>query len=357
MKNLIQPIVSNQPEPGHHARSVLTIEEFIRLLKEEEDYWAPEQNNTKRMITRLRKIFYDQWGWNSELIRGAAAIESRFETALHDSPVNHGKEVVRYKKLVYMPVYRVVTYTDHDKVFGDTRAGKVPFIYEADHQDVMLPEGHFCDVAHTLAGLDAINYKQVVSPLPSFLSFLTPFVPHVDSNVDVVTWLGDIASSSADFLFDYLKNNGKSVNGNDAQEVINVDASASDMLGDIDAYVIAHHYEIGSSNGMRCTELLTDYYLGDNGYRARRFSTFCSVIGLEKWNGREFANEKQWLAYYRKQLRDSTSFVTYSVNEKTLSGVLLPLKIWFHWYDDALKLDLLLTIFLNALKHNLTLEK
>lgn len=356
MKNLTQPILARKPEPGHDLKNSLTLKEFLSLLKEEEDYWSPEQSNTKLMISRLRKIFYDQWGWNSELIKKAAEVESRFITVIKDSPTQFAKEAPRFKKLVYTPVYRMVTYSESDRVFGNTRVGQVPFIYQHDHQDVLLPEGYFCDIAHILAGLDALNNKQIVSPLPNFLSFLDKLVPNVDSNVDIVTWLGDIASSSADFLFTYLRNDHKLTKPKDEQLIINMDASSSDLLGDIEPYVIAQHYDIASSNGKRFTEIIEDYYYGNNTFRSNRFSTFSKVIGLKGWNGKTFSNEKQWLKYYHNELQNSICFVAYSQNEKTLAGILLPLKIWFNCYQDALKIDLLLNIFLKALKENIEKE-
>jgi hypothetical protein len=350
MANLNQPIFSRKPEAGHNASSVILLNDYIKLLRDEEDYWNPDQNNTRLMITRLRKIFYDQWGWNSELIRGAAHIESRYITSIKETKVEHGKDAPRYKNLIYTPVYRVVTYTDKDRVFGKEKVGQVPFVYQQDHQDVLLPEGVYCDVAHILAGLDAINNKQLVSPLPNFLFFLAKLFPNVDSNVDIVTWLGDLASSSADFLFDYLKNGDKKLTLPEDQVVIDADDSGSDMLGDIEPYVIAHHYAIGATNGMRFTEILEDYYFGDNSYRKSRFLSFCNAIGLEDWNGTSFVNEEKWLKYYYKEMRNGICFVAFSQNEKSLSGILLPLKIWFNGYSDVLQIENVLKLFLTALK-------
>lgn len=353
--HLSQPIDAAVPEPGHDPKQVIGLQKFIALLQEEEEYWAPDQNNTRLMISRLRKIFYDQWGWNSELIRGAAQVESRYITAIKSNPVEHGREFPQYSGLIYTPVYRVVTYTDHDRVYGSSRAGQIPFIYNHDHQDVQLPAGDFCDLGHVLAGLDALNYRQVVSPLPSFLSFLAKLLPHVDSNVDIVTWLGDLASASADFLFDYLKDGHQRLNTSQEEHVIEDDASASDMIGDIEPYVIAHHYAIGSTQGQRVTTIFDDYFNGAHGYRAKRYSTFASLIGLV-WDGHTFSNEKSWIHYYHRQLKNSVCFVTFSQNEKTLSGLLLPLKIWFGGYSSVLQMDLLLKLFLKTLTQKIKLE-
>jgi hypothetical protein len=353
MRNLKQPILTRSPETGHDPKNALKLKDFLSLLKKEEDYWKPDQNNTKLMITRLRKIFYDQWGWNSELIREAAHIESRYKTEIRPTTTDFSKPVPRYKELIYTPVHRVVTYTKNDRVFGNSKAGEVPLIYQKDHQDVLLPEGFYCDTAHILAGLDAINNKQVVGPLPNFLSFLEKLFPHVSSNTDVVTWLGDIASTSADFLFTYLRNKKNNASNDDKQIIIDDDSSGSDMLGDIEPYVIAKHYNVGTSNGKRFTEIMEDYYFGNNTYRDNRFLTFCKTIGLKGWDGESFENEKQWMKYYRKELKNSVCFVAFSQNEKTLAGIILPIKIWFNCYKDVLQFDFLLGIFLDALKQEI----
>jgi hypothetical protein len=94
---LVQPIVAYAPEPGHKPEDVLTVQQLIDLLREEEDYWAGEQTNTKLMITRLRKIFYDEWGWNSELIRGATDIEQRYVVEIVDDATVPTAEVRRFR--------------------------------------------------------------------------------------------------------------------------------------------------------------------------------------------------------------------------------------------------------------------
>jgi hypothetical protein len=356
---LVQPILSIQREPGEEASDALNLNTFISLLKEEEDYFDGDQNNTKLMITRLRKIFYDQWGWNSELIRGAASIEGRYLVSLVDDATEHTKAVTRYTDNEYQPKHRLVTYRPDDRVYGNTRVGQSPLIYKNDHQEVLLPTGYYCDMAHILAGLDAFNHPQIVSPLPAFLSFLDKLFPHVDSNMDIVTWLGDIASSAGDFMFGYLNNNKKPVSEVQEQHYINVDAPGSDMLGDIEPYVIAKHYNVSSNNGMRVTEILEEYYLGSNSnppLRDRRFSIFCESIGLKGWNGTHFSNEQEWLEYYKIQLRDNTCFQVFSLTTESFKSVWLLLKIWFNGFKDILKLELLLEIFIKALKEELIKE-
>lgn len=361
MSELVQPVLTKHPEPHHELKDVLTLETFISLLKEEEDYWTPDQYNTKLMISKLRKIFYDQWGWNKELIRGAADIECRYIVDIVDTPTEHSKRVTRYTNNQYQPKHRVVVYRNNDRVYGSTRAGESPFIYIKDHQEIVLPDGYYCDAAHILAGLDAFNYPQLVTPLPplpSFFNFLKYILPHVDSNMDIVTWLGDIASSSGDFLFSWLRNNRKPNSIATEQKYINIDAPGSDMLGDIEPYIIAKHYDVGSEKGKRVTEIYEDYYLGKQNppLRNYRFSKFCEYVGLKGWNGNNFANEKEWLLFYKKQLRDNTCFQVFSLTTENLKSIMMLMKIWFNGYQDVLKLELLLEIFLKTLKEKIKTE-
>jgi hypothetical protein len=357
MTKLYQPILGTTPEPGHAEADVLTLAEFLDLLREEEDYFQGEQNNTKLMITRLRKIFYDQWGWNSELIRGAAKIEGRYVVKIVDAQNElYSKKIRRYYNGEYQPKYRLVTYRENDRVYGNSRVGQVPFIYKNDHQEVRLPDNNMCDIAHILAGLDAYNYFEPVSPLPNFLMFLNSFFPHVDSNVDIVTWLGDIASSSGDFLLDYLKNEKKAIGESAEQLIINRDAPASDMLGDIDPYVIAQCYQVSTNDGKRVSDIIQDYYCESNSFRKKRFFIYCKAIGLKEWNGNSFSNESEWIRYYVKQLRDNITFQVFSLTKHNFASIARLIRIWFGGYELVLKKELLLQIFLTSLKNYLKAE-
>lgn len=349
MSTLFQPIFSSNPEPSHPRSKALSLAEFLDLLRAEEDYYPGEQQNTKLMITRLRKIFYDQWGWNSELIRDAAAIKTRYVTKVLEDKVTHSKPVRRFKDKQYQPKHRVIVYSDHDKVYGASRAGQVPFIYKNDHEEVNLPDGYFCDIAHILAGLDAYNHPQIVTPLPKWLSFLAKIFPHVDKNTDIVTWLGDIASSAGDFLFGYFNNGKKMLSLEKQQVIINRDAPGSDMLGNIDAFVIANLYDVGSTNGQRVSDILADYYV-KNKAQANRIPIFCKAIGLSDWDGTQFSNEKKWLHAYKKELKNNICFQVFSLTNEKITSIWLPLIIWFGAYKKVLKKKLLLELFLNQLK-------
>ncbi|HLZ89829.1 MAG TPA: hypothetical protein VKQ52_21395 [Puia sp.] len=355
--SLYQPLLIRHPEGGHDPKDVLPLSEFIALLKEEEDYWQGEQANLPVMITRLRKIFYDKWGWNKDLIRRAADIECRYLTTITDTPPtdssgqSHVRRTRHYKNNNEVEKYRLVTYRKDDRVFGDTRAGQIPFIYQKDHQEVLLPDGTYCDIAHVLAGLDAYNNPQIVSPLPPWLEFLHDIVPHCDSNMDLVTWLGDIATSCEAFVFDYLRHNKKPVSARAEQHYIDVNAPGSDMLGNIDSYAIARSYDLSGASGRRLTDILEEYYTGPakSLFAQRRYTLFCDAVGL-KWDGQKFANEEEWIKRYRPQLRDATTFMIFSLTEENLQSVLLPLEVWLGGYSDVAKCEILLRLFLRALK-------
>src|SRR5437868_2144677 len=124
---LIQPIFSSEPEHGHKPEDVLTLSQFLDLLKPEEDYFEGEEENTKVMITRLRKIFYDKWGWDTMLIRNTAAIKGRYEVKIVDCesstpPAYTLKKVKYYTNNTYTPKCRLVTYRQDDRVYGNARA-------------------------------------------------------------------------------------------------------------------------------------------------------------------------------------------------------------------------------------------
>ena len=354
MNELTQPILSNTPYPPH---DVLSLSQFLDLLREEEDYYPGEQTNTKLMITRLRKIFYDKGGWNTQLIRKAAAIECRYDDKIVDSSeeCDHSilefSKVRRYKNNKAASKYRCVQYKKNDRVHPEL-AGKMPEIYKTHHQEVCLPDSHICDIGHVLVTLDALNHPQVVSPLPDSLFFLHKLFPHVGSNVDLGTWLGDIASSAEDFLWTFFSEK-RPPTMQEEQNHINRDAPGSDMLGNIDGFVIGHCYNIKSASGKRVTDILDEYYNGSPGTEQKsklRFKIFCELIGLKGFDGKKFSNETEWISSYMKQLRNATAFTTFSNTEETLKSICIPIKIWRNKYGSVLKLEILLQIFLKALK-------
>lgn len=354
---LVQPILSKDPEPGHAIEDVLGFEEFNELLKKEEEYTIDDLLNTKLTITRLRKIFYDKFGWDTKLIKQGAKIENRYLVTIIDCSLitafnrSSFKKVNWYIDNIERPKCRSVTYRTDDKVFGNTRAGCTPEIYDKDHADVRLIDNFFCDMGHILAGLDALNNPQIVSPLPSWLFFFHRCFIYVESNADVTTWLGDIATSGAAFLFNYLKNNRANTE-EEEQTFINKNASASDMMGNIDAFVIPYFNTINTNCGERVTDIFTSYFT--NGPNSKqKFVLFCERVGLQKWDGTCFSNENQWMHYYVEQLRNTIAFMVYSSTGDVLQKFVLPYKVWKKRYDHVVKPTVLLTIFLDEIKKQL----
>ena len=137
------------------------------------------------------------------------------------------------------------------------------------------------------------------------------------------------------------------------QNHINLDAPGSDMLGNIDGFVIGHCYNIKSASGKRVTDILSEYYNGSPGKKQPdklRFQIFCKLIGLGEFDGQNFSNETEWIRLYKKQLRNATAFTTFSNTEETLKKIYFPIKIWTEKYENILKFEMLLQLFLKALK-------
>jgi len=356
--DLFQPIFSRKPEPGH-TNKVLSFEHFLELLKQEEDYYPDEQHNTKLMFTRIRKIYYDSWGWSSQVIRKAAKIPGRYHTIMvpventtDDGSKNKGKT---NKNNDLTSLTYKVSYTKQDKVYPE-RAGQTPEIYVDDGQELVNPQGFYCDIGHIFSGIDAFNNFEPISPLPSFLFFLRKLLPTVDSNLDFATWLGDIGSTAGDFLIETLKK--KSISAIHQAETIDKDAPGSDMIGNIDAYAIKEIFNTQSANGLKVSEIISTYFYNPEiikHYQSRVISIFCKEVGLKNWNGESFANEKEWIKYYKSQLRNATAFYVFGEVGK-LKGMWLALKIWLHLFEKTLQLDLLLQILLKELKYLVVYE-
>ena len=357
MTELFQPLLVSTPEATQPGCTAFSVQQFIELLKVEENYWPGEQTNTRLTITRLRKIFYDKWGWDDQLIRKAANIPGRYQVDIVEQPIEGAKKMRWHKNEEEHPKYRKVTYTVSDKVHPEL-AGTSPDIYLCNHQEVTLPGGYCCDIAHVLAGIDAYNNPDVVSPLPRLLN-LYKIGPYVKSNQDVVTWLGDIASSSGDFLFAYRRKHRKPIGTHMEQGYIYTDAPGSDMLGNIDSFVISRYYDVGADNGKRLTEILTDYYSGTGAnppLRNQRCWLFCEAVGLKGWNGNNFENENEWIDLYHKELRDNICFQVASLADGILETIRLVVPVWFNCYTDVLKINELLVIWLDALKQEIKKE-
>ena len=124
------------------------------------------------------------------------------------------------------------------------------------------------------------------------------------------------------------------------QNHINLDAPGSDMLGNIDGFVIGHCYNIKSASGKRVTDILSEYYNGSPGKKQPdklRCQIFCKLIGLGEFDGQNFSNETEWIRLYKKQLRNATAFTTFSNTEETLKKIALRGAIRQHWFISLIK--------------------
>ncbi|MBI9069229.1 MAG: hypothetical protein JEZ09_18170 [Salinivirgaceae bacterium] len=349
---IYQPI-EQKFKPSKEKENAISLEKFLELLTNEEDYFRGKQHQTKLMITRLRKIFYAKYGWDSKLIRGAAKTEGRYEVKL--VPCGEPKPKKNGKEFEPAPKCREVLVKKGD--WMNPNAGTVPEIFTDNNQQVILPDGLYCDLGHVLAGVDAYNYFAPVTPLPKWLMCLKPFFPLVDSNVDIVTWLGDIASSAGEFLYKKLENK-RELSDEEIQKIIDEYAPGPDMLGDIDPYVICEIYNTKANDGLRPTEMFKDYYDG-NGmgsyYRKRRCQFFSTIVGLNGWDGENFSNEKAWIKYYLKQLRNNDAFYLFSRCEN-FKGLMIALIAWIGCYKHTLRNKTLLQIFVKSLKSEIKSE-
>lgn len=272
VQRLSQPVVKPAPE------GAISIRAFILLVEAEEAKWPiAEQTQTSLMISRLRKIFYGTSGWDKYLIPGASGIDSGYSI--------HEEETGRENLSLIGPDADIVR---KRQVLKD-QYGMSPTISR--HQEVRLEDGTFDDIGHVFAGLDAANHFTDVSAGLGLAS--------VKDNKAAVTWTGDLGSAVTEIIFK-AQNSGAPTAVTAMQGIVDEYASAQDMLGNIDAYVIADQYDISNSGGKKVSELLRAYYLGeastpDTRARANRFSRFCALIGLKGWADGHFANEAAWL--------------------------------------------------------------
>lgn len=354
------PFVASPKKP-----EALTLEEFLELLKKEEDYYPDDVHNTRLMITRLRKVFYDKGGWSKELIRGAADITDRYSEVLYNDPDDppYRVRIQGIKLPSFLPWSFTAVHKARKTIAreGDKEGlppGTVPEIYANGNQEVILPDQNYCDLGHLLCGLDAINHRAPVSPLPNFLMWFYRLFPFIQDNADAVTWVGDIASVSGEILFKTSCDRSP-LSIAAKQEILDVYAPHQDMLGNIDPYVIAQAYNIGTENGYRLTEILEDYYCDigidaeesfGRGFRENRYTYFAKAIGLGSFNGMTFSNEAHWRKDYEKQLRDATIFYCLS-RSSGIGRFIQAILSWMGFTKKTLDIHNLTDHFLISLKN------
>lgn len=316
-----------EPAPKH----VMSIADFIVLVeKEETRYPAEQQQNTKLMITRLRKIFYGKDGWDEYLIEDAEGIERPYPT----------KSVERLRFTIpYVWPFDLDVMRKQYSV-TDPNTGETPLI--AKNQEIRLANGSYIDIGHVFAGLDAINFPQMVDG---------PGKVNIDKNVDATTWVGDLGSVLAEVEFKAAKQK-EPLTTHEVNAIIREYASPQDMLGNIDAYVIKTRYGTGkASQGMKVSEILREYYLADpDRARDHRYSIFAGQVGLKGWSGSVFANEGEWIRHYTDQVNDAAALY---IGANTEGIAKYPAALGMSMNQIAI---ILVKQFLNALKTRIRAE-
>jgi len=379
LKDIFQPIVV--PFVPSEEKSVsLTITQFIELIVKQEDYFTPERiadnpllakqydsppsnmaevkQNTKLMITLLRKCFYDQGGWDSELIRGNNKIPGRYDQILNLNE-DYWVKIVWFQPLGWLFPFltnardrsRRVVFRPSDPDYDPHNPLRQPEFYRDNNQTVILepPTNDYADMGHMFCGLDAANYPQPVSPLPSFLFFLKKLGPYIRRNIDAVCWIGDVASSAGECLYLYSKQAYTS-SVNDQQEVIERMAPGDDMHGNIDGLILPLCYDIASRKGMAPSEIMTHYYLSDEGakYRHNKFRLFCMSVGIEIDDAGKMTNRETWIKDYYRDIKDATCFYILDRGGR-LGRFLQTLLAYLGFINKIIKPDKFLGILFDAL--------
>ena len=228
---------------GTAPSSARYIKDYITLVEAEEAQYPSSNRDTKLMLTRMRKIYYDTTGWDRFFIPKAKSIAGHYSRRVEPdgNPYNINLGLpgpfddVRVAKT---------------KSTAVNSSGNVPDIFK--QQQVRLADGSFLDIGHVFAGLDAFNNFGRVGVVNIPIA--------IDSNVDAATWVGDLGSALAEVTFRMRYQNGV-INDAQRQEEINKSAPAEDMLGNIDAYVIQQMFNLVS--GKKVSEILREYYLGE----------------------------------------------------------------------------------------------
>jgi hypothetical protein len=289
------PLQGGVPSGTKH---VTTLSDFVDIIRAvEAKFPVSEQTNTMLMITRLRKLFYGAPGWDKELIGGAKGVAPVYGvTEVEDGRRDWGGSPSSLEM--------VDTHLELAVPSGAS-ATERKLLRPAEVQEVLMPSGDFVDVGHVFAGLDALNHPSAVK---------APFGTYkITKNVDAVTWVGDLGSILAEWIFRSMEKGGTLTNA-ELQKQVDLMAPVQDMLGNVDAYAIGDAYSISSTAGQKVSEILLEYYGGPGtastaglAARAKRFTTFADKIGLGTLSGGSFPGEAAWLTKYEDEVGNAAA--------------------------------------------------
>jgi len=293
-------------------RPEIAFETYLGMIEQVENDNPDVANNTKLMFTKLRKVYYDSFGWNDELIRGTEDI----------APFAH-----------------------------------IPAGMESKNHIVKMQNGDLYDIAHIFAIVDAGNHEGYFTPLPNTLMFLRWLFPTVQSRLTASGWMGDLSSASGQFFLIY-KSTKNQLSLAQKQKVVDEYAPCDKMISNADALIIINNYGVSASAGKKVSEILRDYYdAGGKGdvLRQNRYSLFAAYLGLRDWSGQTFINEKQWREFYFGQLKTCSAFYLLFFREK-LSTLVWSLLIWVGFYKKEVAVAEVLDSFITGLKSALKTE-
>ena len=287
------PLSGPAPESGGQPAGV-TLDTFLQVIEAEEARNATIANDTKLMITKLRKLFYGTRGWDAHLIPGAASVTPLY--GVRETSTRSDLEVP------YMP--NGMWYLENRTELIDAPEA---LRHPEQIQEVRMPNGDFVDVGHVLAGLDAHNHPEQDVGMGNI---------SISTNEGAVTWIGDLGSVLAEAKIRAMRRGDVGMTEADYQAEIDRMAPSQDMLGNVDAYVIGRHYAIASRSGDRVSQILRGYYGGANPVRElQRFQTFAGAIGLTGWDGSHFADESAWIEDHVDDVNDAAAMYLYIQTE------------------------------------------
>lgn len=313
LKNSLNIEITVQECIDRSNRPQISFEDYIAMIEFVEAQNESIQNNTRLMFTKFRKVYYDSFGWNDELIRGTEKVKP-FKSVPKD--LNNQQHIIKMKN------------------------------------------GDLYDIAHIFAIVDAANHNGYFTPLPDFLMPLHKLFPTVDSRLTASGWLGDLSSVTGQFFLKW-KTEKKILSDAEKQAVVDTYSPCDKMISNADALVIINHYAVSSSNGKKVSEILRDYYEeGGKGdaLRPNRYSLFARYLDLNNWDNKGFENEERWLSYYHKQLKTCSSFYLIFFRKK-LSTIIWSFLIWMGLYKKELEANNVLIAFLEGLKRGVQSEQ
>lgn len=255
-----------------YKSSDVDLDQFIKFVASVEQRYITDkaQPNQSLMITRLRKLYYNNAGFDKYLIKGTSSVQ----------PL-----AVKQKELYPAEVL----HTPYETI----------------------------DMGHVLCGIDAHNHLHKVTP-PKILGInILPL--KIQCNTDAITWIGDLGSLVAEV---YLKQKQikRKLTDTELQVAIDSLSGVADNVGNIDGVLLGSVFATFPERSVAA--LLHQFYRQDTTTMLRnRFLLFAEKIGLV-WNGQGFENKVSIVNKYAKQVNDAAAMYfaqeVYKGNKKQL---------------------------------------